>query len=134
MKKLTLLLAATLLAASAAVAAPQHAGHGQMAKPKTTKKSAPKSQKGTESTVTGYISDSHCGLMHMSGMGDAKSCTLACVKGGGKFVLADHAKKVVYILDKEGQGKAREFAGREVKVTGHVTGKSIHVTKIEAAA
>ena len=134
MKKLTLLLASALLAASASVAAPQHAGHGQRAKPKTAKKSAAKSRKATESTVTGYISDSHCGLMHMSGMGDEQSCTLACVKGGGKFVLADHAKKIVYNLDKGGQEKAREFAGREVKVTGHVTGKTIHVTKIEAAS
>lgn len=134
MKKITMLLASALLATSAVVAAPLHEGHDQRAKPKTAKKSVRKSQTGAESTITGYISDSHCGLMHMSGMGDEKSCTLACVKGGGQFVLADHAKKVVYTLDKEGQEKAREFAGREVKVTGHVTGKTIHVTKIEAAA
>ncbi len=133
MKKLTLLLASALLAASAAVAAPQHAGHA--AKPKSAKKPVAGAQKNVATTtVTGYISDSHCGLMHMSGMGDEKSCTLACVKGGGKFVLADHAKKTVYNLDNDGQEKAREFAGREVRVTGHVTGKTIHVTKIEAAS
>ena len=112
MKKLTMLFATALLAASATVAAPLHEGHDQKVKPRTAKKSAPKSQMGAESTVTGYISDSHCGLMHMSGMGDEKSCTLACVKGGGKFVLADHAKKTVYNLDNAGQEKAREFAGR----------------------
>jgi len=134
MKKLTLLLASALLASATAFAAPQHHDHGQMAKPKTVKRSAPKSKKRSQSIVTGYIGDSHCGLMHMSGMGDEQSCTLECVKGGGQFVLADHAKKVVYALDKNGQAKAREFAGREVKVTGHVTGKTIHVTKIEAAS
>lgn len=61
--------------------------------------------------MVGYISDSMCGLKHMSGMGDDKSCTLACVKGGSKFVLADRDHKRVYQLDKTGQEKAREFAG-----------------------
>lgn len=81
----------------------------------------------------GYISDNHCGLKHMSGMGDDKSCTLMCVKNG-KFVLADRDHKRVYQLDKTGQKKAREFAGQKVKVTGRVTGKTIRVTAIEAAS
>src|SRR5712692_1880340 len=86
-----------------------------------------------DTTIVGYISDSSCGLKHMSGMGDDKSCTLACVKSGGKFVLADRDHKVVYKLDNTGQEKAREFAGQKVKVTGQVTGKTIRVTAIEAA-
>jgi hypothetical protein len=83
-------------------------------------------------TVVGYISDNHCGLKHMAGMGDDKSCTLVCVKNG-KFVLADRDHKRVYNLDKTGQEKAREFAGQKVKITGRVTGKTIRVTAIEAA-
>ena len=86
-----------------------------------------------EKTLVGYISDNHCGLKHMSGMGDDKSCTLKCVKNGS-FVLADQDHKRVYQLDKTGQEKAREFAGQKVKVTGHISGKTIHVTGIEAAA
>lgn len=86
-----------------------------------------------ERSVFGYISDNHCGLKHMSGMGDDKSCTLMCVKNG-KFVLADRDHKRVYQLDKTGQKKAREFAGQKVKVTGRVTGKTIRVTAIEAAS
>lgn len=82
-------------------------------------------------TVIGYISDSSCGLQHMAGM-DEKDCTLMCVKNG-KFVLADRDHKVVYQLDKVGQEKAKEFAGQKVKITGHVTGKTIRVTAIEAA-
>lgn len=85
-----------------------------------------------ETTIVGYISDSSCGLKHMSGMGDDKSCTLMCVKNG-KFVLADRDHKVVYWLDKPGQEKAREFAGQKVRVTGLVTGKTIKVIAIEAA-
>ena len=87
-----------------------------------------------ERTIVGYISDSSCGLKHMSGMGDDKNCTLACVKGGSKFVLADRDKKVVYRLDNTGQEKARDFAGQKVKVTGRITGKTIRVTAIEAAS
>jgi hypothetical protein len=83
-------------------------------------------------TVVGYISDNHCGLKHMAGMGDDKSCTLMCVKNG-KFVLADRDHRRVYNLDQTGQEKAREFAGQKVKITGRVTGKTIRVTAIEAA-
>src|SRR5713101_7693509 len=86
-----------------------------------------------EKTVVGFISDNHCGLKHMKGMGDDKSCTLMCVKHG-KFVLADRDHKRVYQLDKTGQEKAREFAGQKVKMTGHVTGKTIRVTTIEAVS
>lgn len=70
----------------------------------------------------------------MPGMGDDKSCTLMCVKGGRKFVLADSNHRVEYRLDKAGQEKAREFGGQKVKVTGVVTGKTIKVTAIEAAS
>ncbi len=89
---------------------------------------------GKESSIVGYIGDSQCGLQHPMGMGNAKDCTLKCVDGGGHFILADRANKVVYLLDKEAQAKAREFAGQKVKVTGHVSkkNKTIHVTKIEA--
>jgi hypothetical protein len=86
-----------------------------------------------EKTLTGFISDNHCGLKHLAGMGDDKSCTLMCVKDG-KFVLADRDHKRVYQLDKTGQEKAREFAGQKVKVIGRVSGKTIHVTSIEATS
>jgi hypothetical protein len=92
---------------------------------------AQKKQPG-QKTLTGYVSDNHCGLKHMAGMGDDKSCTLTCVKDG-KFVLADRDHKRVYQLDKTGQEKAREFAGQKVKVTGRLSGKTIKVTAIEAA-
>ena len=88
--------------------------------------------KPAEKTLIGYVSDNHCGLKHMAGMGDDKSCTLMCVKDG-KFVLADRDHKRVYQLDKTGQEKAREFAGQKVKVTGRVSGRTIKVTAIEAA-
>ncbi|SRR6266851_5499505 len=89
--------------------------------------------KPAERTLTGFVSDNQCGLKHMAGMGDDKSCTLMCAKNG-KFVLADQDHKRVYQLDKTGQEKAREFAGQKVKVTGRITGKTIRVTAIETAS
>lgn len=87
-----------------------------------------------DATIVGYISDSSCGLKHMPGMGDDKSCALMCVKGGGKLVLADKDHKRVYQLDKVGQEKARDFASQKVKVTGRLSGKTIRVTAMDAAS
>lgn len=87
-----------------------------------------------DTTIVGYISDAMCSVKHMSGMGDDQSCTLACVKQGSKFVLADRDHKRVYQLDKTGQEKAGDFAGQKVKVTGQVSGRTIRVTTIEAAS
>lgn len=98
--------------------------------------SAQSGDKGGEKTIVGYIGDSMCGLDHSAmKMGDDKECTLKCVDGGAKFVLADRAHKVVYTLDDAAKEKAREFAGQKVKVTGQVDAKAktIQVSKIEAA-
>lgn len=120
MKRIRTMLVTLLLVAGLAQAAPTYG-------------KSPKS-KAKDKTLIGYIGDSQCGLKHPMKMGDAKACTLKCIDMGGKFILADRDRKVVYNLDKDGQEKAREFAGQKVKVTGRVTGKTIHVTSIESAA
>jgi len=91
-----------------------------------------KTRAGADQTLVGYVSDDSCGLQHTAGMDEA-TCTLACARNG-KFVLADREHKVVYDLDKTGQEKAREFAGKKVKVRGRLTGKTMRVTSIEVAA
>ncbi|HKY26387.1 MAG TPA: hypothetical protein VJM12_00420 [Pyrinomonadaceae bacterium] len=96
---------------------------------------------GRTRTLVGYIADSQCGLSHQKmqeagNMGnDDKTCTLKCVEMGGKFVLADRGRKVIYTLDEESQAKAREFAGQKVKITGQVDSKAktIHVVSIAGA-
>ena len=99
--------------------------------------SARPGEKGDAKTLVGYIGDKMCGLADHSSMkmGDDKECTLKCVEGGAKFILADRAHKVAYTLDDDAQEKAREFAGQKVKVTGQIDAKAktIQVTKIEAA-
>ncbi len=91
-----------------------------------------KDWKGREKTLVGFISDSSCGLQHMAGMDD-EACTLMCAKNG-KIVLADRERKIVYDLDQNGQQRAREFAGKKVKIKGRLAGKTIRVTSIEAAS
>jgi hypothetical protein len=69
----------------------------------------------------------------MKSMGnDAKTCTVECVKMGGKYVLYDAASKTSYQLDP--QDKAKDFAGQKVKVTGTSDGGTIHVKSIEPAS
>lgn len=108
MKRITILGLAILLSAGITMASPKAAGK----------------------TFVGNISDSMCGLKHMMPGGD-KACTVECVKGGYKYVLADPASGKVYELSD--QKKPAEFAGEKVTVTGTLKGKVITVTSIEAA-
>lgn len=86
-----------------------------------------------DTTFTGKISDSMCGLTHMMPNTSDKDCTIACIKEGATYVLADQANKTVYNLDD--QKKAAAFPGASVVITGTLEkdGKTIHVTSIEAA-
>jgi hypothetical protein len=69
----------------------------------------------------------------MKSMGtDAKTCTVECVKMGGKYVLYDASSKTSYELDP--QDKAKDYAGQKVKVTGTSEGGTIHVKSIEPAS
>ncbi len=113
MRKFIYLTVAFLLAASLSLAAPKQGKEGKGGK-----------------TFIGNVSDSMCGLKHMMPGGD-KECTLKCVEGGSKYVLADSANNKVYELSD--QEKPKEFAGLKVKVTGTLKGKTIEVTSIEAA-
>ena len=87
-------------------------------------------------TWSGKISDSDCGMSHskmMAGHKDAKTeldCTLACVKGGGKFVFVTTDGKV-YQLDNQSNPEFTKHAGHSVKITGEMTGDAIAVSKID---
>lgn len=64
---------------------------------------------------------------------DARTCTLACVKAGGKYVLYNPATKTIYQLDN--QKKPATFAGEKVHVTGTYNSSThtIHVESINKA-
>ncbi|HXG92449.1 MAG TPA: hypothetical protein VNN73_08785 [Blastocatellia bacterium] len=137
MKKISLVFASFVLLATTVLAGQQNPCNPYAKKaqnPCNPCAAKAKTVKGGTRTIVGFIGDSQCGLKHPMNMGDDKTCTLKCIEGGGKFILADRSHKVVYALDDAAQKKAREFAGQKVKVTGHVDAKakSIHVTKIVA--
>lgn len=83
-------------------------------------------------TINGVVSDSMCGKDH-SKMGgattDPAACAAKCVAGGAKYVLVD-AKGDIYGLSD--QDKAKEVAGKQVAITGHIdpSEKSVHVHSI----
>jgi type 1 fimbria pilin len=75
----------------------------------------------------GNISDSMCGAKHMMA-GDPHKCTLACVKGGAKYVLVTGGR-VVKIANQNFSGLG-QYAGEHVKVTGARSGGSITIAHI----
>lgn len=86
-------------------------------------------------TLDGMISDSMCGAGHakmIEAHKDAKmtdrDCTLACIKGGGKYVLVANGK--VYNISNQNLAALQEHAGHQVSVTGDVNGTTIAVSKI----
>ena len=82
-------------------------------------------------TFTGTVSDSMCGAKHM---GDAATCTRACVGKGSKYALVVGDK--VYTLDttdKAGLDTLDKQAGAKVTVTGSEKDNAIEVSKVAAA-
>ena len=87
-------------------------------------------------TMTGQISDSTCGKSHsaMGEMGnDPAKCTLACVKGGAKYVFV--SGETVYAINNQTFAGLAANAGAIVQMTGNVErdGKTITVTKVTPA-
>jgi len=86
----------------------------------------------------GQISDSMCGASHSHmtaghpGMTD-RDCTLACVKGGGKFVFVSDGK--VYKIANQDSPLLQMHAGHaNVTLTGDMKGDTITVSKIAMPA
>lgn len=63
---------------------------------------------------------------------EAKPFSGTIVKEKGQLVLKDSASNMSYQLDD--QEKAKQFEGKQVKVTGKLDGKVIHVENIEAGS
>ena len=89
-----------------------------------------------DTSFTGEIMDSQCAqmgshenMMKQEGAKNAKECSDACVKVGGKYVLYDAATKTFYQLDD--QDKVKEFSGQKVTVMGSKSGESIHLNSIK---
>jgi hypothetical protein len=85
---------------------------------------------GAETSVSGYITDSHC---KGEGAKDGhKDCALKCAhEKGAKLGIWDAANSKFYTLDD--QKKAEEFAGMSVTVKGTVEGENLKVASIAKA-
>jgi len=97
-------------------------------------------EQGGVQTFSGEVMDDLCAkdkthakmMQEMKSMGnDPSLCSKKCVELGAKYVLYDHQKDTVYAL--EDQGKAEEFAGHKVRITGSLNKKKIKIAKIESA-
>ena len=85
-------------------------------------------------TWTGQISDSLCGAKHeeaAEGQGKMadRDCTLACVRGGSKFVLVADGK-ILQIANQDLED-LRTHAGHTVTVTGDLKNGAIVISKVE---
>lgn len=77
----------------------------------------------------GYISDSLCGRKHMMPGASDEECTEACIKAGAKYVLV--ADTAIYNLDGN-LNSVKPFAGKQVHVSGNLSGSSITIASISA--
>jgi hypothetical protein len=88
-----------------------------------------------EQTFTGQISDSLCKAKHEEAAEDQgkmsdHDCTVACVKGGSKYVLLGSDGKVYDIANQDFKD-LEKMAGQKVKMTGDLKGNAISVSKID---
>ncbi len=88
-----------------------------------------------QQTFTGQISDSLCKAKHEEAAEDQgkmsdHDCTIACVKGGSKYVLLGSDGKVYDIANQDFKG-LEKAAGEKVTVTGELKGTAISVSKID---
>jgi hypothetical protein len=82
-------------------------------------------------TMSGVISDSHCGAKHNTASAANEKCVNGCLKGAAKPVLVSDGK--VYQLDEASQSKAAALAGKSVNVDGKVDGDTVTVSSISEA-
>jgi hypothetical protein len=90
---------------------------------------------GAEQSFTGQISDSLCKAKHEEAAEDQgkmsdHDCTVACVKGGSKYVLLGSDGKV-YDIANQNFKDLEKMAGEKVKITGELKGTAISVSKID---
>jgi hypothetical protein len=82
-------------------------------------------------TMSGVISDSHCGVKHNAAGEATEKCVNGCLKGAAKPVLVSDGK--VYQLDEASQSKAAALAGKSVNVDGKLEGDTVTVSSISEA-
>lgn len=80
-------------------------------------------------SMTGYISDAHCGAKHSAEKPNA-ACAKKCVEGGADAVFVSQGK--VYKIAADSKDKVASHVGEKVKVDGDVSGDTVTVESISA--
>lgn len=81
-------------------------------------------------TLTGWISDSHCGAKGMSA--DHKACAETCVKTkGASWVFVNEKTKHVFMIANQGAIHPDDALGHEVTVTGSLSKGVMTIDKLE---
>jgi hypothetical protein len=81
-------------------------------------------------TITGYISDEHCGASHSSVSAANSKCINGCLKKGSDPVLVSDGK--VYKFDAASKDKAKDLAGKDVTIDGSISGDTVTATSVAA--
>jgi uncharacterized hydantoinase/oxoprolinase family protein len=79
-------------------------------------------------TMTGVISDEHCGAKHADASGAA--CIKSCVKQGAAVVFVSDGK--VYKIADSSKDKVANHLGEKVKVDGNFEGDTVTIDSITA--
>jgi len=81
-------------------------------------------------TVSGVISDSHCGAKHATNSGKTPAeCARACQQRGAKYVVVNGT--MTYMLAGS-QSKFDAFAGQRAQVNGTLDGDTLNVISIQS--
>jgi len=79
-----------------------------------------------DKSISGTVSDSHCGAAHSAASDKAATCVEKCVSGGASYILVSGGK--IYQLD--AQDKFKGLGGKDVTVTGTINDDNITVTSV----
>jgi len=84
----------------------------------------------SQQTLTGVVSNTHCGLKHSSGNAGEAGCVKMCVQdNNASYALVTGGK----LIKLDGMtAEVANFAGQTAKLTGQVKGDSMQVEKVEA--
>ena len=81
-------------------------------------------------TMTGYISDSQCGVSNGNGSKESRTCAKDCIKNGASPVFVSEKDQKVYKL----AGKdVKSHLDYKVTITGDVKGDTITVADVQKA-
>jgi hypothetical protein len=86
-----------------------------------------KAPKAKNEKISGWVSDAKCAAAKGT-QADHAACAKKCIEGGEKAVLVTDKDKKVLAIDNQDAVKGHE--GHHVKVTGQVTGDSIHIDNV----